>query len=857
MSSPSIKINSVLKDRKNSLMKAEKVVNYINRLLSYLNKLESITLDLKKHPKTDEIKLEVLNELKYGLPLIYKLLEEELSTWSNLVKRFKRNTINIGVIGRQRQGKSTFLQSVTNLTDKEIPARKGQPCTSVQSAIFHTTENNKAEIIYYSEKEFLNQVIKPYFEKLSTNSEFGLNSMPENLNDLLRLNLKNPTSIKSYDTVAQGWYKSFYNICSNVNHYKKDVLEGSVKLVEASQISKVVQYQYDANDTTIRSYNFVGIKKVIIHCKFNNKNVYRLGLIDLPGLGDTRLGDDVRLIRALGEDVDLILFVKYPTDLSSSWEDVDNELYKAANTILKERLPLDKWAFMVINKNKGNEQMCIELKNRISKIDEVGFVDTLIADVKNPNDSEVILDNLIDYLSKNIEKLDLLLINNCETSLTNLNEEMIKILEISSKLSFITSIESKFDRRFEDFFEELRNVIAEYRKEIMKNRDINKEDFTSEIRKIIKSTKESVVFPTDKKYKRLTNKELTEYQPYHNLIHNMRSHVLRNFHQVTSKQQEKIDEQKREIANLLSSHELLFKLKEESQKNGIEFLEYLKNKIQENPQFSKTGLLEGFLFICKFKISYESSIQEFIYNILVRFFSDKIQTLNSIPDLDKFYAKSHSIIGVKFIDTEVEVDVIEIEEYVKDEVHSEDHFERQKTLSFLKKNAEDLIQICTSIIGFFPGAEMITNVYDIAKSIVNILNSEKEEGVKQSETQSKIMKLEQVITNFEKMGKDEIVYQDAPLENLKKSLFFVLDICEEELIKSLGTSTHRINVSMTKEFFDHIGYTLESKYEWKEFLRLRRDTIWVDFEQDVFLNKKIYEIRSLIDSMREEISILS
>ncbi|HEY9598143.1 MAG TPA: hypothetical protein V6D33_10775, partial [Cyanophyceae cyanobacterium] len=45
----------------------------------------------------------------------------ELEALGKLRVRFSRDTLNIGVVGRARQGKSRLLQSLTGLTAAEIP----------------------------------------------------------------------------------------------------------------------------------------------------------------------------------------------------------------------------------------------------------------------------------------------------------------------------------------------------------------------------------------------------------------------------------------------------------------------------------------------------------------------------------------------------------------------------------------------------------------------------------------------------------------------------------------------------------------------------------------------------------------
>ena len=67
-------------------------------------------------------------------------IQSELYTLDKLKTRFSRPTLNIGVIGRARQGKSRLLQSLTGLTKDEIPDGSGQHCTGVRSTIQHHSD---------------------------------------------------------------------------------------------------------------------------------------------------------------------------------------------------------------------------------------------------------------------------------------------------------------------------------------------------------------------------------------------------------------------------------------------------------------------------------------------------------------------------------------------------------------------------------------------------------------------------------------------------------------------------------------------------------------------------------------------
>ena len=98
---------------------------------------------------------------------IQRNIEAELLALNKLRVRFSRDTLNIGVIGRARQGKSRLLQSLTGLTSAEIPDGDRQHCTGVRSTIHHNTGvETYGEVWFHSEQSFLNEVVAPYYEKL-------------------------------------------------------------------------------------------------------------------------------------------------------------------------------------------------------------------------------------------------------------------------------------------------------------------------------------------------------------------------------------------------------------------------------------------------------------------------------------------------------------------------------------------------------------------------------------------------------------------------------------------------------------------------------------------------------------------
>ena len=81
-------------------------------------------------------------------------------------------------------------------------------------------------------------------------------------------------------------------------------------------------------------FNFMAVKEVRIWCSFPCQDVGRVALLDMPGLGDTGVGDQERLIATLGREVDLVLFVRMPSAKPGVWSDFDVDLYDTADKVL-------------------------------------------------------------------------------------------------------------------------------------------------------------------------------------------------------------------------------------------------------------------------------------------------------------------------------------------------------------------------------------------------------------------------------------------------------------------------------------------------------------------------------------------
>ncbi len=456
MSNTSTRIANIIEQRKPLVQKLEKVEVNLNKLTYTLDQLEGY----RKQLSTQIEDAETLSKLQeINLSDVNVQINLSLDALSKLKKRFSRNTLNIGVVGRARQGKSRLLQSLTGLTTAEIPDGNRQDCTGVKSTIYDNPDVTYAEVYFHTESSFLEEVIHPYYEKLG----LGLNpfTLEEFANQPLPILSKN--NITGYaEPGAKYEHLKKYHI--NLTQYRHLLKESYPQSIKREQIREYVAQ--DTLDGERNYYNYLAVKEVKIYTTFANSEVDKIAIIDMPGLGDTGIGDEEKLIKSLGEDIDFILFVRMPSPSGDSWKDVDVKLYDISRSALKD-LPIELWSFIVLNKTSftssygDNFNNCQDLLNTVNQ-KHLKVNKTVIKDCSDPQQAGSILEAILEYLGDNMIKLDQ---QYAQVSQQHLLETYQAVkTEITKAQSILnpdaeenqTSIEETFSDLFDDWWKDVK-----------------------------------------------------------------------------------------------------------------------------------------------------------------------------------------------------------------------------------------------------------------------------------------------------------------------------------------------------------------------------------------------------------------
>jgi uncharacterized protein YukE len=292
---------------------------------------------------------------------------QSLGALNILRTRLSRPTVNIGVSGQARVGKSTLLQTIAGLTDEQVPTGEGIPVTAVRSRIFHSTVHERATLQLHSYESFRDEVLGPYHRAL------GLGLPAGSLEGFRRYDYtaglpaasphdgapaqpgKSADPSNKHSLVTLG--ARLRDMQRALPSYEHD-LTGGERVIPLTELRQYVAYptkeQEDAPDCARR---YLAVRDVRIECRFPEVEVEDLALIDLPGLGELAAGAERHHVEGLQHEVDVVLLVKRPVEGMAYWTDADGravDLLDEARGAVSRR---NDFVFIIVN--EGSVKMSL------------------------------------------------------------------------------------------------------------------------------------------------------------------------------------------------------------------------------------------------------------------------------------------------------------------------------------------------------------------------------------------------------------------------------------------------------------------------------------------------------------------
>jgi hypothetical protein len=339
-------IAEVLKKRHSKVASLEKIRQGLAELEISLDNFQQMASQART--QTDEIQPEFI-DLISGVVNDTSHLREEIVDInlmvSNLIKRFSKDTINIGVAGKARQGKSTILQKISGLSDTEIPTSNELPCTGAKSKIYHFEGRSYARVEFYTQEEFLKEILQAYFEKLNLPRPILLERFREALPDF--------NSEASRDRNLE---KAIYEKLKDIHQAFPSFYHFLSKPAEVIELSQVSDYVTQSHGRT----KYFAVKAANVYTKFPNHDVTGLCLVDLPGL-EAAQGHEKKLIASLEQEVDAVILVKLPSAQGTQYDADDYKVIDLINDSIRE-INLADWLFIILNElSDGSNKPQVQL----------------------------------------------------------------------------------------------------------------------------------------------------------------------------------------------------------------------------------------------------------------------------------------------------------------------------------------------------------------------------------------------------------------------------------------------------------------------------------------------------------------
>ncbi len=636
-------INTILARRRPLAEQIERVQSHLRSMAALLTTFDHLRGEIiqRRPDLTDALNTIDVATLRTGI-------DSELTSLAKLKQRFARPTLNIGVIGRARQGKSLLLQSLSGLTATEIPTGNLLHCTGVCSVIQNDPiPPSHAEITCYSEQEFLAEIIAPYYDLLGlgapplTIAGFEMQHLPMNADRPF-----DPDIVQQYGRANLiEKYRHLYRYQEHLNEYRRLLEPPHTRPIPVSEFRRYVA-QY--SDTGQPTYNYMAVRAARITCAFPHSDLGAIAVIDMPGLGDTGIGNQERLIETLGDLVDFVLFVKKPAPGGDFLGDVDVQLYDTARRALP--LPIAQWSMLVLNQVSppsglgDNTELCQKIQAELPA--SLQFVDSMIVDCANPTDvRHDILDRVLAYLLEHIRELDQQYADACRQSLLVLHQHIHAELERASQALSVAlprgGTSAVFRERFDALWQELTRALETHVRDLHTRRDTESTLLEHAIAESIWTSKSINLLPTLEQIQDRRDLEGSYTIAYHQFLHDARTRLTSRLSNLDPALDAFVDEVRNELADLLKTHGRLGQV---VAADGAAFFAEMARRIPEDAP----ELRRAFAQIATFQLSYRGFLHHRVRKHLDKLTPDlpnsQLKDITSASDvqehLELFYGET-------------------------------------------------------------------------------------------------------------------------------------------------------------------------------------------------------------------------
>ena len=485
-----------------------------------------------------------------------------LAELDRLFKRFSRDHVHMSFVGKARQGKSLVMQQISGLDGHIIPSADGDHCTGAKSIITNEgLPEVEADITFYTADKIV-EIVNDYLSGLFGDGEPKICSIKE-IPGLMSRNLQNRIDPKNAS--ANSRWKHLKKYIDHIGEFEHElgVHEERTVTIKADEIeSHVAQYKSDNPD--IHYFTYLGVKEANIKCRFPSYDKCgKVVLVDTIGLGDTAMGVEEEMIRAIREDSDAIIYMFRP-DIKGP--NIDAQHYQIIEEIARQVSVsyAKQMLFWVFNRDMSDGEqkgrLISSLAQEVEEARERNAVPICKAlDVNCMNVDEVeqkLLEPLLQQMSERLDEIDSLLISRVQTQLSELYT-VYQSLTTQIQSAYSKSMSQDVRRQFEDSIDLTWDTwtgnlyeLCESRKNL---RDVENKEFASEFNRMLKKvlTRIPSIDEISAFIKRFRG-STTQHELYIRITEYIRVRIIDDFLSLDDTLDELVSELKLQIVHILA-----------------------------------------------------------------------------------------------------------------------------------------------------------------------------------------------------------------------------------------------------------------------------------------------------------------
>ena len=400
-------IDRIIANRKEKSASLQKRKDHMQDLKNQLKSFSSALVMQTRDIKDEQLRAQ------YGAVFggvntmpVQKKVDQMLRKLDEGIKRFERDYISIATVGKERQGKSQFLQSVGDLDNSIIPAYDATSCTGATSIIWNDLTvprgTVKATITFRQPQELLD-IVTPYIREIDPTY---LDDFPLQFEDVGYINLAqlrvNMEAGNANQATAE---KHLTNIVEHFDEFR-DLFGASPLTLTDPDLIKTYVAQNNGKDISDPGvefyYKYLAVARADIYCPFFT-DTGKVRLVDTVGIGDTKFGIEDMMLNTVDKECDAAIVVTRPI---SGIQSTDLDLYNSLRDKFKLR-DTSQWLFYLVNHFKGQNDNTVEaFHNDIVKA-KWAVADCRIVDA---SDQTVVRDHfvmpMLQTLLKNMDAID-------------------------------------------------------------------------------------------------------------------------------------------------------------------------------------------------------------------------------------------------------------------------------------------------------------------------------------------------------------------------------------------------------------------------------------------------------------------